>query len=58
MRKKASFTVNLVEMDFAYLVHDLVALEGDETEAPMPIGHLVVGQHSVFDLETQNHKAL
>ena len=44
------FAVNLVEVDLADLVHHILVVEGDESEAPVSVGHLVVSQHRLLYL--------
>ena len=39
-----------MEVDLADLVHHILVVEGDEAEASVPVGHLVVGQHRLLHL--------
>ena len=39
-----------MEMYLTDLVHHILVVEGDETKAPMSVGHLVIGQHRLFHL--------
>ena len=39
-----------MEVDLADLVHHILVVEGDEAEAPVPVGDLVVGQHGLLHL--------
>ena len=39
-----------MEVDLADLVHHVLVVKGDEAEAPVPVGDLVVGQHGLLHL--------
>jgi len=43
------FSIDLVEVDLTDLVNNILIVEGDESEAPVSVGHLVVGQHRLLD---------
>ena len=40
-----------MEVDLAHSLHGVLLGEGDEAEAPVSVGLLVVHQHRVFNLE-------
>lgn len=40
-----------MEVDFADFVHDVFALEGDETKAPVTVRLFIKHEHSIFDLK-------
>ena len=46
--------VDLVEVDLAHLVHDVLVLVDDEPEPPVTIGLLVEHQENVFNLGKYN----
>ena len=45
-----SLTIVFVEMNLANLVYNVLVVKGDESEPPVTVCYLVVGQHCLFDL--------
>ena len=39
-----------MEVDLADLIHHILVIEGDKAEAPVSVGHLVIGQHGLLNL--------
>ena len=37
-----------MEVNLTDLVNYILIVEGDEAKAPVPVGHLVVGEHALF----------